>query len=94
MRPKIIWPNVGIVALAVAIGLIGNSCGSERPKEATANPYGVVLLFEHEGCRVYRFLDDNHYRYFVNCGGHTASTSSEHREAKFTRQDSIITRHD
>jgi len=35
----------------------------------TANPgIQVDLLFEHDGCRVYRFLDGT-YHYFARCGG-------------------------
>ena len=35
--------------------------------------YNVEYLFEHEGCKVYRFLDHNktgsYYVYFTNCNG-------------------------
>lgn len=40
------------------------------PVEATAtnNPeVPVALLFTHDGCRVYRFVDAGRYRYFANC---------------------------
>ena len=36
---------------------------------ATKNPnFQVELLFEHEGCKVYRF-EDYRTRYFTNCKG-------------------------
>lgn len=38
--------------------------------------YAVSLLFETEGCKIYKFYDQWQYRYFANCvpgvfGGHT-----------------------
>ena len=35
--------------------------------------YEVDYLFEHEGCRVYRFYDRGHYVYFTNCRGDAVS---------------------
>ena len=31
--------------------------------------YKVDYLFEHEGCKVYRFYDRGNYVYFTNCNG-------------------------
>jgi hypothetical protein len=31
--------------------------------------YQVDYLFEHEGCRVYRFIDHGNYIYYTNCRG-------------------------
>jgi hypothetical protein len=31
--------------------------------------YEVDYLFEHGGCKVYRFYDRGHYVYFTNCSG-------------------------
>lgn len=31
--------------------------------------YTVQYLFEHEGCKVYRFRDGVDYVYFTNCNG-------------------------
>ena len=28
--------------------------------------YDVAYLFEHDGCKVYRFMDDGNYVYFTN----------------------------
>lgn len=35
--------------------------------------YKVEYLFEHEGCKVYRFRDFGRYVYFTNCGGEVSS---------------------
>lgn len=50
------------------------SCGIAREPLATAPPqnnatYTVEYLFEHEGCKVYRFYDKGNYVYFTNCNG-------------------------
>jgi hypothetical protein len=40
---------------------------------STNNPdIAVSLLFEHDGCKVYRFVDEGTYRYFTNCKGSTS----------------------
>ena len=31
--------------------------------------YNVEYLFEHDGCKVYRFNDNGNYVYFTNCNG-------------------------
>ena len=37
----------------------------------------VEYLFEHEGCKVYRFMDMGHYIYFTNCEGDVTSIESD-----------------
>ncbi len=41
----------------------------EPPKNN--NTYNVEYLFEHEGCKVYRFRDQGQYVYFTNFKGET-----------------------
>lgn len=49
------------------------ACTVEQP--LTTEPshnnstYKVEYLFEHEGCKVYRFSDRGYYVYFTNCKG-------------------------
>lgn len=49
------------------------SCVPQHPiyKEPAHNnqDYKVEYLFEHEGCKVYRFWDQSYYVYFTNCNG-------------------------
>ena len=41
---------------------------------AKNNPgYDVEYLFEHDGCRVYRFRDSGNWVYFTNCRGEAIS---------------------
>lgn len=56
--------------LIIALCLV--SCEGRVPQGATEDKgggYQVSELFAHAGCRVYRFSDGGHWRYFVNCGG-------------------------
>lgn len=43
---------------------------SERPSDNNRT-YKVDYLFEHEGCKVYRFYDRGEYVYFTNCNNAT-----------------------
>lgn len=47
-----------------------SSCAKTAQEEVTTNNrnFKVELLFEVDGCKVYRFID-NGYRYFSNCSG-------------------------
>lgn len=41
---------------------------SNTAYDATSNTaYDVDLLFEHDGCKVYRFYDNGRSRYFITC---------------------------
>jgi hypothetical protein len=50
-------------------------CAYQQPlykgKSANNATYDVDYLFEHDGCKVYRFYDRGHYVYFTNCKGET-----------------------
>ncbi len=50
-----------------------SSCAIQQPitteKSANNQTYTVEYLFEHEGCKVYRFYDRGNYVYFTNCKG-------------------------
>ena len=59
--------------LPVASLILLSSCRLEKPI-AAAPPennltYKVEYLFEHDGCKVYRFHDRGTYVYFTNCRG-------------------------
>lgn len=38
--------------------------------------YKIEYLFEHEGCKVYRFSDMGNWVYFTNCNGETITSDS------------------
>lgn len=47
----------------------------ETVKADNAN-FSVELLFEVDGCKMYRFYDNGRYRYFSNCKGSTQWSES------------------
>lgn len=55
--------------------LIGSGCAVSVPvqtkKPDNNKTYQVDYLFEHAGCKVYRFYDIGNYVYFTNCNGET-----------------------
>jgi Domain of unknown function (DUF4884) len=63
--------------LPILLLLLAAACTVQHPisKEVADNnkDYTVEYLFEHEGCKVYRFKDHNsvgtYYVYFTNCNG-------------------------
>ncbi|MCD8032147.1 MAG: DUF4884 domain-containing protein [Bacteroides sp.] len=71
----------------VAILLVGtvlflfSSCSPQIPLargQADNNrTYQVQYLFEHDGCKVYRFYDMGNYVYFTNCSDHTTAISND-----------------
>lgn len=74
--------------LIAALLLVG-CAESPVSRHSTNNPdVGVSVLFEVDGCKVYRFSDAGHYRYFTTCQG---SVSSSLKQGKSTRPESIST---
>lgn len=66
--------TITLLAIILASVLILQSCSSIRMPVSSHIPennqnYLVDFLFEHEGCRVYRFYDRGNYVYFTNCFG-------------------------
>lgn len=61
--------------------LIFTSCFVNQPisKERPANnrTYDVEYLFEHEGCKVYRFYDRGYYVYFTNCNSDVTAVKND-----------------
>lgn len=69
--------------------LILTGCSTEKPltKQTAKNnaTYTVEYLFEHDGCKVYRFKDDGHYVYFTSCKGETTSIMSDSSGTKYIK---------
>jgi hypothetical protein len=63
-----------LIVVVFAFGLLVLACSKAAQEQAqTGNPsFKVDLLFEHEGCKVFRFEDAGRNRYFTNCQGGTA----------------------
>lgn len=52
--------------------------------------YQVEYLFEHDGCKVYRFDDRGHYVYFTNCKGDITSIENDSTANRITNHVEII----
>lgn len=79
------------IFLAIDMFLFGG-CTNPSPDKTTrsdSNPsYDVSLLFDHDGCKVYRFYDIGTARYFVKCGN-SSSTSYSYMQGKMQRHEII-----
>ncbi|PXV64084.1 uncharacterized protein DUF4884 [Dysgonomonas alginatilytica] len=70
------------IILLIGISLLSfSSCGSNEPlvrtKAQNNATYEVDYLFEHDGCKVYRFLDNHKYVYFTNCTGDVTVSNND-----------------
>lgn len=77
--------------IVVVSCLIFTSCFTFRQPVETKVPknnssYQVDYLFEHDGCKVYRFQDSGHYVYFTNCVGDVTSIKKDSTEARVINQ--------
>ena len=71
--------------LLILFVIVLNSCVSIQPVTRSApdnnKAYQVDYLFEHEGCKVYRFNDRGNYVYFTNCTGDVTSIENDSTKA-------------
>ncbi|WP_298646968.1 DUF4884 domain-containing protein [uncultured Proteiniphilum sp.] len=79
--------NIILLLTVVAAGLL-SSCYSSLPisREAPQNneTYEVDYLFEHDGCKVYRFYDRDNWVYFTNCRGDVTSIKNDSTAGRVT----------
>lgn len=76
--------------LVFAACLLLSACYPRRVPVSTAVPqnnqtYKVDFLFEHDGCRVYRFQDMGAYVYFTSCNGETARIEADSSATRTTK---------
>lgn len=81
--------------LVIVSGALLKSCLTYRQPVETKVPinnttYQVDYLFEHDGCKVYRFLDLGNYVYFTNCAGNVTSISRDSTERRVVNQIKIL----
>lgn len=74
-----------MVVAIVLLVLLFSGCANkpvegDLPTNNTNVP--VDLLFERDGCRMYRFFDAGHYRYFVTCERSSASVSWQYTQCQ------------
>lgn len=64
-------------AALLILALLCASCSKpEQQRQQVNQNFSVDLLFEHDGCKVYRFYDHGGARYYTNCSGSTSYTKS------------------
>lgn len=59
---------LSLLALGLLSACSGGRALTNTPAENNGT-YKVSYLFEHDGCKVYRFVDKGTYVYFTNCRG-------------------------
>ena len=73
-----------LLILIVSIGFL--SCTHQIPVSRVTpdnnKTYKVDFLFEHDGCKVYRFRDYGNSVYFTNCKGEVTSIISDSTEIR------------
>lgn len=79
-NPLVMRALIHILPLLV-VGTLFVSCEAGRPISTTPpqnnKTYRVEYLFEHDGCKVYRFYDRGNYVYFTNCRGEATSIQND-----------------
>ena len=77
-----LWKTIHMTKyILILMAIFATACYSQKPitHEPSRNntDYKVDYLFEHDGCKVYRFYDRGDYVYFTTCKGETiAKTDS------------------
>ena len=64
-----------LLILAISISLTACVKGV-KPEGTVTEQYGVTLLFEKDGIKMYRFYDDGRYHYFTTKGDTISSQTS------------------
>jgi hypothetical protein len=59
--------------IIITLLFIGCAKDAKKTVETTNANFKVELLFENDGCKVYRFEDDGHYVYYTDCRGKVES---------------------
>lgn len=76
--------------LLIPMALLLGSCYSGVPIQADKphnnQTYEVDYLFEHDGCKVYRFFDRGNYVYFTNCSGTVTSIENDSTQTRVVNQ--------
>jgi hypothetical protein len=73
MKP-ILWSIVGAILITLSTAFfIGCENDPIKTEPTTNKNIRVDFLFEHEGCRVYRFVDSETV-YYANCGSQSQTS--------------------
>lgn len=86
---KILYKLSLISLLLVLVSCYTQVPLAKGPSENNAT-YNVQYLFEHEGCKVYRFMDMGNYVYFTNCSGDVTAIKNDSTAHRVTNRVRII----
>ncbi len=82
-------------SVLIAVITLFFSCTILQPKQKPVSSitpndnqtYKVEYLFEHEGCKVYRFLDDGHFVYYTNCNSDVTSIENDSTQTRVVNRE-------
>lgn len=84
-----------ILMVAALLSMAGCAADPVSMTSTTNPKVPVSLLFENEGCKVYRFEDAGHFHYYANCKGSTVTILTESQsEGKTTRPNQMVTHYE
>lgn len=63
-----------LLALFLIISTLVSSCAGDAIETERRGDYEVELLFNKNGCNIYRFKDAGYYIYWSDCRGEIKST--------------------
>ena len=66
-----IWTAI-VVCIILLTAPTGCAKDAERKVKVSNPNFDVQLLFEKDGCKIYRFMDGGHYVYWTNCDGNVS----------------------
>lgn len=72
--------KISLFVLLILVFFLLTSCFAKpiaRQIPQNNTTYQVDYLFEHDGCKVYRFYDIGEYVYFTNCSGNVTAHSKD-----------------
>jgi Domain of unknown function (DUF4884) len=76
--------SLSLAILMVALGVMSGCFADPVSRQTTNNKQiDVEFIFEHDGCKAYRFEDGGSERYYVDCRNSTTVTWDE-RHGKVT----------
>ncbi len=69
--------RLSLLAAALAVACANDPVSVSATTNAAMT---VELLFENDGCKVYRFEDNSRYHYYTRCRAETTTTTSTQTE--------------
>lgn len=78
-----------ILAITLLAALTGCAVDPISTTQTNNKQIDLTLLFENDGCKVYRFLDGGRYVYYTDCRGQTEwQVSTKHSSTRYDVQTS------